>query len=190
MSSVKITEPASVATLDTFSHVRIDLRNPIESKIELEDIANGLSLICRFNGQIPRFYSVAQHSVLVSALCPDDLKLEGLLHDAPEAYIGDVIKPLKDLLGVTYKGIEMNFERVIFNRFKLSLDRLHEVKKYDLMAYDLEDQALRKNQPSEFEETLGRSGLIVAGSEVYWRPIIAKMQFMHCYIELMKKRRA
>lgn len=179
-----IAEPAPVATLDTVSHTRVDLLNPTEDMIEIGDIAKGLSLICRFGGQIPRFYSVAQHSVLVQALCPPNLKLEGLLHDASEAYLGDVIKPLKSLLGATYKGIEFNFETLIFQKFGLDVSKLREIKKYDLIAYDLEDQALRQNRPLQLMNVLREAGMLIAEKEAYWRPLIAEMEFKRIFTEL------
>jgi 5'-deoxynucleotidase YfbR-like HD superfamily hydrolase len=179
-------KPNPVATLDTVSHIRVDLVNPTEEMIEIGDIAKALSLICRFGGQIPRFYSVAQHSILVQALCPPELKLEGLLHDASEAFLGDVIKPLKTLLGENYKGIEFNFETLIFQKFGLDVSRLQEVKQYDLQAYDLEDQALRQNKTQPFMKALDNAGMCIAGTEVYWRPIIAEVEFNRIFRQLYK----
>jgi hypothetical protein len=63
--------------------------------INIRDIARHLALTCRFNGALPAFYSVAQHSVHVSEYCPPGDALWGLLHDAGEAYLGDVIRPIK-----------------------------------------------------------------------------------------------
>ena len=69
--------------------------DPRPEDICIEDIAHALALQCRFNGHTTEFYSVAEHSVRVSRACPPAFALWGLLHDAPEAYIGDMVRPLK-----------------------------------------------------------------------------------------------
>lgn len=81
------------------------------------DIAHGLSNICRWGGHVKEFYSVAQHSVLVSYACPTK-PLAGLLHDASEAFLGDIISPLKSMLP-GYKEIEHQLQDVIAFRFGL-----------------------------------------------------------------------
>ena len=82
----------------TASGKRFYLRRPTPADIDAGDVAHALAHICRFNGHTREFYSVAQHSILVSRLLPDELKLAGLLHDAAEAYCGDMVKPLKNCL--------------------------------------------------------------------------------------------
>lgn len=69
--------------------------DPRPSDINRQDIAHALSQICRFGGHTTVPYSIAQHSIGVSQLCPPELKLFGLLHDASEAYMGDIITPIK-----------------------------------------------------------------------------------------------
>lgn len=84
--------------INTFSGIEFDLLNPNPNDIDIEDIAHELSMLCRFNGHCKEFYSVAEHSVYVSYEIDEEFALIGLLHDAAEAYLGDVPTPLKKLL--------------------------------------------------------------------------------------------
>lgn len=95
-----------------------DFADPQPEQIDIIDIANGLAKQCRFSGQCREFYSVAQHSVLVSRLVPSALAMEGLLHDATEAYCQDIPTPLKDLLP-DYRAIERRVQEVIDAKFGL-----------------------------------------------------------------------
>ncbi|MDD5359870.1 MAG: hypothetical protein PHI02_06350 [Sulfurovaceae bacterium] len=118
----------------------------IESNyIDIKDIATALSRICRFGGHGSRFYSVAEHSILVSILLPDELKMAGLLHDATEAYLGDVTRPLKAHLEA-YKEIENRLHKHIESVFGVSFDdpRIKEADDAALLIeakhlYDRED---------------------------------------------------
>ena len=76
----------------TFTGRRFYVTDPRPEDVCIEDIAHHLSLLCRFNGACRVFYSVAQHSLLVERICPG---LPSLLHDAAEAYVGDMVRPLK-----------------------------------------------------------------------------------------------
>jgi hypothetical protein len=96
----------------------IDLLNPDREAIRIQDIARGLSHTARFGGQSPWPYSVAQHSVLMSRLIEPEFAVLALLHDAAEAYLGDVQRPLKALLP-EYRAIEANFEGVIADKYSL-----------------------------------------------------------------------
>jgi uncharacterized protein len=79
--------------------------DPRASEICIEDIANSLSKQCRYAGHCKEFYSVAEHSVYVSMCVPPELAKCALLHDATEAYVVDVPRPLKPWLK-EYKEIE------------------------------------------------------------------------------------
>lgn len=79
----------------TVTRKALDLRNPNPADIDIEDIAYPLANTCRYNGQVYTFYSVLQHSIRVARMVPDEFRLEGLLHDAVEAYTGDFVRPLQ-----------------------------------------------------------------------------------------------
>lgn len=96
-------------------------QSPKVEDIKIEDIAHALSLINRFNGYTREAYSVAQHSVYVSFLVPKKQALFGLLHDAGEAYLGDVITPIKKLIRDIYKPIEDNLMNTISDKFGFSM---------------------------------------------------------------------
>lgn len=82
-------------TMITYTGKVFDFDSPSDGPVCLEDIAHALGMLCRFNGHIRRFYSVAQHSVLVSKLVDPRYALLALFHDAAEAYVGDMVSPLK-----------------------------------------------------------------------------------------------
>ena len=98
-------------TMMLHSGATLDFLDPATSQFTLGDIAHGLSNICRYAGQCDEFYSVAEHSVLVSEVT-EQFKLEALMHDAAEAFLGDVTRPLKQLLP-DFKIIERNIQQVI-----------------------------------------------------------------------------
>lgn len=95
--------------------------DPDPTEIHIDDIAHSLAMQCRFNGHSRHFYSVAEHSVYVSMLVPEQFALEGLLHDGAEAYIGDVIRPLKRLKEFDFfREIETRVEEAIAEKFQLA----------------------------------------------------------------------
>lgn len=102
----------------------------------LADVAHHLAMIPRFGGACPVFYSVASHSMYVADLLPPGLRVEGLLHDASEAYCGDMIKSLK-VLCPDYREVERRFESAVRSHFglgPLEPDVKREIKRADIAA--------------------------------------------------------
>lgn len=115
MTTIEST-PRQGAWMQTYTGKQFFPLDANVSEIDINDIAHALSNLCRFGGHCSKFYSVAEHSVNVSKLLPDDLKLDGLLHDATEAYLVDVPRPIKGSL-LNYKEIEHKLACVIEERF-------------------------------------------------------------------------
>lgn len=133
--------PSSITTVSGRFY---DLLLPEEYDYDVEEIAHALSNICRYTGHVNRFYSVAEHSVLVSRIVPVELALCGLLHDASEAFLGDVSSPLKKLLP-EYKRIEENVEQSIARHFGIPFPYPEEVHKADKRMYWQERQEVANN---------------------------------------------
>lgn len=113
--------------IETASGRYVDLLAPQPETIVLDDIAHGLAHTCRFAGQTSRFYSVAEHAVHVSHLLRSgldrpDLALAGLHHDDAEAYLGDVTRPLKALLGSGYVDASVKMDMAISAALGLATD--------------------------------------------------------------------
>ncbi len=120
--------------INTVSGLRFYPLDPRPEEIIASDIAWSLSMICRFNGGLRRFFSVAQHCVMVAENVPPDLALAGLLHDASEAYVGDVITPLKAILDGKFKELEHRIDRAIFEKFEVAYPMDPEIKAADKRA--------------------------------------------------------
>src|SRR5579859_7012785 len=132
------------AWIETFSGKKFHLLEPQPDEICIEDIAHALSNQCRYTGHTRRFYSVAEHSVHVSLLAVH-YQLDGLLHDASEAYICDLARPVKMLtpVGKPYYEIEDRIMRVIAEKFGFTWPPPKEVKEADnIMLLSEKDQLM------------------------------------------------
>jgi uncharacterized protein len=116
--------------------------DPRPEEIDIETIAHALSMLCRFGGHATRFYSVAEHSVYVSRMVPPVDALWALLHDATEAYLVDLPRPIKGMLP-GYKAAEDRLMGVIAERFGLTQDMPVSVKDADWrMLFTERDQVM------------------------------------------------
>lgn len=104
--------------IQTYTGKKFYPLNPKEEDICIKDIAWSLSNLCRFNGHSKYFYSVAEHSVYVAENVPEKYALQGLLHDAAEAYIGDISGPIKPFFKVDL--IERHLMRCISLHFLMN----------------------------------------------------------------------
>lgn len=159
--------------------------DPRAHEVDVRDIAHALSLVCRFTGHVREFYSVAQHSVLVSRAVPERDALWGLLHDASEAYVADVSRPVKRLPEMTpYREAERRLMVVVCERFELPMVQPASVSEADMRILATEKRDLLRGPPWEL------------GVEPYpepiepWSPEKSEYEFLSRFRALDAARRA
>lgn len=170
--------------IGTYLRSRFYPFDPRPEEVYLEDIAQSLSMICRFNGHIDRFYSVAEHSVYMSRLATNDLdKKWCLLHDATEAYVGDMIRPLKKQMK-QFEDVEELVFKVIAEKFGLPPELSAEVHRLDNVLCSTEKRDLIPyGEPWAFMPDPSPA-LIIRQKNVY--PEEAKEMFLDRFNELSK----
>lgn len=165
----------------TFTGRQFWLLDPQLEDVCIEDIAHALALQCRFNGACLQFYSVAEHSVRVSRIVSPEYALDGLLHDAAEAYVGDIIAPLKRCLP-DFGGIERHIMRCVCERFGLLWPIMPQVKAADRVMLATEARDLMAPHPAEWvplpEPLIERI--------VPWTHVEAERRFMDRFHELAR----
>lgn len=122
---------------------RFDLLDPKPNQIDIRDIAMSLSRLCRFTGHCSRFYSVAEHSLIGANTIDTYYQREFLLHDAAEAYTGDMNSPLKQMCP-DFKTIQNNIDAAIRKKFHLSCYISSAVMYMDLRMLATEKRDLMK----------------------------------------------
>jgi len=130
--------------IQSYTGKAVDLVEPTSDMIDIRDIAYALSNLCRYSGHCRPFYSVAEHSVRVQAKLPPQLKLVGLMHDAVEAYTGDLVAPIKHMPGIKEFWREMDdcIWRVIAAKYGLPLELPAAVQEADLRMLETEKRDL------------------------------------------------
>lgn len=155
--------------------------DPREDDIDIETVAHALSNLCRFGGHCNEFYSVAQHCVLCSYVAPNEFKLEALLHDASEAYLVDIPRPIKRMLP-DYQSMEQGVEKIIASKFGLPFPMSPVIKEIDNRMLVTEANALLHTR-------CGAWWLADYYPKMYdmqiipMNPNMAEQEFLRCYNE-------
>lgn len=165
----------------TYTGGTIEPLNPNPDDINIEDIAHSLSMQCRFTGHVSSFYSVAQHSYHVSELVPEEDRLWGLLHDATEAYLADIARPIKHMpgFGEAYRTAETILEAAVAARFGLALPMPESVKLADMTMLWSEQEDFMPGLNTREDTDIRYPGALTG-----WEPWLAKENFLMRYAEL------
>jgi len=131
--------------IQTYTGKVFDLAEPKEEMVDIVDIAHALSQMCRFTGHSDKPYSVSEHCCHCRDIAAEPFRLEALLHDAPEAYYGDLNRPMKRLLGVNAKAHMDNIDRVVRSALGLLPLLPPEVREIDNRLLMTEKVCLLKN---------------------------------------------
>ena len=178
---------------------RLDLLDPTPLDVEIEDIAHGLAFVARWNGQTHGDwpYSVAEHSLLVEEIYrisepSPRWRLAALLHDAPEYVIGDMISPVKGMLGEGYGALDARLAQAVHLRFGLPAALPREVKtaikRADKISAWLEATRIAGFSVPEADRIFGRPPEgVLAGLEIRLRPPMeSRAAFLARHAELMR----
>lgn len=172
----------------TFTGRQFYLTDPHPDDVDIKDIAHALSMVCRFGGHIREFYSVAQHSVhcaeLVASWHPQEIALQlyTLLHDASEAYLGDVVRPLKYSMP-NYLTLELTMQDMIYRGLGVSNPNVSEqqiIKSADdtLLMTERRDFLNHRNHNWNIPQEPIERRLEA------WSPVAAEYQFRSLYDQL------
>jgi hypothetical protein len=183
--------PAPGPYLQTVSGRWVNPFDPDPDQIHIGDIARALANLCRFGGHSRVFYSVAQHCVIVSEhveqrVAAAEDSLAALMHDATEAYLGDLPHPIKHRsdLGEAFRAAEDHLEEAIRDRFRLKAD-VAEIKRVDRALLAAERRAFSA-ETWHWPELEGVEPLDVA--LMAWPPDEAARAFERRYAELDARR--
>lgn len=180
--------PTADTYISTYTGVKFNFLDPDVEDINLTDIAHSLAMQCRYNGHCEEFYSVAEHCVHIAGWILDKTKnkrlaFEGLMHDASEAYVCDVPRPIKPFLDPNYQTLETGVERAIARKWNLTLPWNEFVKEAD-------SRICRDEYAALFESRLGPCDWTLPYDEPLgiqlgcWDPVMAERQFRKTFYYL------
>lgn len=152
--------------------------------INIVDIAHSLAFQCRYNGHTKYFYSVAEHCVLISYAVPEEDALWGLLHDAPEAYISDMIRPLKKKMP-EFRELDEHIMTLICEKFGLPLEMPESIKEADNRIIENERLALLSEPPLPWTVLHGALPNVAIQA---WTPEEAEIRYLARFQNLIRDR--
>lgn len=153
--------------------------DPRADEVFIDDIAHALSMLCRFGGHCRRFYSVAEHSVLLSRAAPPEFKRWALLHDASEAYLVDVPRPIKPFL-LGYEAAEIKIMQAVSERFGLQGDIPEQIKRMDRAILMDERSQNMAAAPVPWSTDMSPLGVRLQ----FWNPTDARTAFLAAFESL------
>ena len=158
--------------------------DPDPEDINIADIASGLAKCCRWSGQCKGFFSVAQHSIIVSLCCTPENTLWGLMHDSPEAYANDLVSPIKKDIDV-YNELETTILAAVAKKYRLTLPIPDEVHQIDALVTATESHYLMRNTP-DLKKAFPR---VIDNLDIYpWEWQRAEAEFLLRFTRLITKR--
>ncbi len=149
--------------------------DPRPEDVCIEDIAHALAMKCRYTGHCEEFYSVAQHSVMVSHIVPMYDALWGLLHDAGEAYLADLARPVKKHMP-EFQQAEARIMECVATHFGLTMPEPKSIANADLVMLRTERRDLMKTPPRPWKSDNNAVPLVLR--IVGFPPSMAKDNFM------------
>lgn len=169
--------------MQTFTGRRFFPMDPDPDEVDVLDVAHSLAMQCRYNGHVRSFYSVAEHCVLVSRVVAPEHALWGLLHDATEAYVGDMVRPLKVHMPA-YRAAEDRVMDAIATRYGLVGPMPAEVKEADTRLLLDERDALLGPSPARWDVDGEPFGVRIEA----WSPERAEAAYLSRFYELTDRR--
>lgn len=159
--------------------------DPRAEDVDILDIAHALSQLCRFTGHSSSFYSVAEHCIATSYMVPDEDALWALMHDASEAYLLDLAKPVKMCKEMSgYRSLEDAVQAVICDHFSLLKEMPASVKEADLRMLATEVRDVMGPPPASWglEDVLPYTMTVK-----FMQPVNAKRAFLSRFVELTER---
>lgn len=179
MNLVAAKRPRQGDWMQTYTGRQFWPLDPEPAEIDILDIAHSLSMQCRYAGHCRNFYSVAEHCVLLSLAVEPEHAFWALMHDASEAYLVDIPRPVKPAL-VNYRNVEDRMMLAICARFGLAPDMPRAVKEADNRILADEAAQNMSRPPVPWADTGAPLGVTLQ----FWTPAKAQDQFMARFREV------